>query len=283
MDYATQPNQDFVGFSYGKWHCIRDGHVYRTSDGSRFNTNLIPTLTDKTSDAPGADGQYYFDSFYKNRQFSVSFAFDDLSEEKFFELQKVFNGKEIKDLIFDELPYKAYSAKVTGTPQLKALCFDKDENTRVYKGEGTVQFTCYFPFAHTPNWVWHLSGGKVIAIGADGRLFSSYEKNIYTTKEQWLAASGMLKNETVVTHNRGQLPAPFIVDGASGTVSVAGNSINIPNDSNCTWDSKTGLVYKTDNGKKTAVYYTGNSCATIPVGEPAQANIGTLTFQYLYY
>ena len=94
----------------------------------------------------------------------------------------------------------------------------------------------------------------------------------------------MLKNETAVTHNRGQLPAPFIVDGASGTVSVAGNSINIPNDSNCTWDSKTGLVYKTDNyGKKTAVYYTGNSCATIPVGEPAQTNKGTLTFQYWYY
>jgi hypothetical protein len=50
------PNQDFVGFSYGQWHCIRNGHIYRTSDGSRYNKNLIPALTDKTADIPGADG-----------------------------------------------------------------------------------------------------------------------------------------------------------------------------------------------------------------------------------
>jgi hypothetical protein len=39
---------------------------------------------------------------------------------------------------------------VTGTPQLKTLCFMVGDK-RVYKGEGTIQFTCYCPFAHTPN------------------------------------------------------------------------------------------------------------------------------------
>jgi hypothetical protein len=36
------------------------------------------------------------------------------------------NGKGIHDLVFDECPYKVYSAKVTGTPQLKTICFEED-------------------------------------------------------------------------------------------------------------------------------------------------------------
>jgi hypothetical protein len=31
---------DFIGFSYGHVHSVRDLGIYRTSDGSRFNTNL---------------------------------------------------------------------------------------------------------------------------------------------------------------------------------------------------------------------------------------------------
>jgi hypothetical protein len=78
---------DFIGFSYGKKHLLRDFKIYRTSDGSRFNSNLIPTLTDKTADIPGGDGQYYFRTNYKNRTFTINFAFDSLTEEKIRELR----------------------------------------------------------------------------------------------------------------------------------------------------------------------------------------------------
>jgi hypothetical protein len=74
------PNQDFVGFSFGQWHCIRDGHIYRTSDGSRYNQNLAPAFDDKTQSIPGANGQFYFGTFHKNRSFTINFAFDELSE-----------------------------------------------------------------------------------------------------------------------------------------------------------------------------------------------------------
>jgi hypothetical protein len=47
------------------------------------------------------------------------------------------DGKEIHDLVFDEAPYKVYSAKVTGTPQLKTVCFSENDE-RIYKGEGTI-------------------------------------------------------------------------------------------------------------------------------------------------
>jgi len=37
-----------------------------------------------------------------------------MSKSSFEELSDFFNGKEIADLIFDEAPYKVYSAKITG-------------------------------------------------------------------------------------------------------------------------------------------------------------------------
>jgi hypothetical protein len=39
-------------------------------------------------------------------------------------MRKWLDGKNIHDLIFDETPYKVYSAKVTGSPQLKTVCFN---------------------------------------------------------------------------------------------------------------------------------------------------------------
>lgn len=290
-DFSKQPNQDFVGFSFGKWHCIRDGHVYRTSDGSRYNTNLLPTLTDKTADVPGADGQYYFDTFYKNRSFSISIAFDELSEEDYHNLRKVFNGKEIKDLIFDELPYKAYSAKITGTPSIKALCFDREDGQRVYKGEGTLQFTCYYPFAHTPTWVWYKKeDGTITHKDADGRLLSNYSKEVYDSRDQWAAVSGLNEYTTV---NNGELSAPFIIrytgSLAEGTtINACGLKIVLPEgqpDAGATfvWDSKSGLVYIESDGKKTAIQYTGQSYGSAEPGDGMTANIGTVDYQYWYY
>jgi hypothetical protein len=58
---------DFIGFTYNGKHSIDDFGIYRTSDGSRYNHNLIPQLNDKTADVPGGHGQYYFNSTYKNR------------------------------------------------------------------------------------------------------------------------------------------------------------------------------------------------------------------------
>ena len=58
----------------------------------------------------------------------------------------MFSFKGIQPLIFDEFPYKKYMVKCTQPPQLKYLCFDHLE-FRIYKGEGNVQLTAYYPFA----------------------------------------------------------------------------------------------------------------------------------------
>lgn len=143
---------DYMGFSFGTkadgspMHSSDLG-IVRVSDGSRFNENLLPTMQDKTVQVPGGDGTYYFGSYFTQRQFSVSFAFDSLTEEQMAKLKSHFGDKKIHNLIFDETPYKVWRAKVTGTATLKYIPFAEGVTNRIYKGEGTIQFTCYQPYA----------------------------------------------------------------------------------------------------------------------------------------
>ena len=137
---------DYMGFTYNKLHSSELG-IVRVSDGSRFNENLLPTIQDKTVQVPGGDGTYYFGSYYTQRQFNVSFAFDSLTEQEVAQIKAHFGDKGIHDLIFDETPYKVWSAKVTGTATIKYIPFDEGSTHRLYKGEGSIQFTCYYPFA----------------------------------------------------------------------------------------------------------------------------------------
>ena len=150
---STRPDfrGDYMGFTYNGTHSSDLG-IVRTSDGSRFNENLLPTMQDKTVQIPGGDGTYYFGSYYTQKPFSIPFAFDGLTEEEFQNLKCHFGDKKVHDLIFDEKPDKIYRAKVTGTATIKHIPFDED-GTTVYKGEGTIQFTCYEPFARaaTPS------------------------------------------------------------------------------------------------------------------------------------
>jgi hypothetical protein len=66
-------------------------------------------------------------------------------------LKEVFNGLEVKELIFDECPYKAYLARVSGQPTIKYIPFEGEDGEDIYKGEGTLNFTCYQPYAQTPT------------------------------------------------------------------------------------------------------------------------------------
>lgn len=264
---------DFIGFTYGGKHSIDDFGIYRTSDGSRYNDSLIPPLTDKTADIPGGDGQYYFNSHYKPRQFSIPIAFDSLTEAQYQQVRKWLNGKEIKELVFDERPYRVYSAKVTGTPQLKTICFD-ESGERIYKGEGTIQFTCYYPFAHTPN---------LTKSGKDGRSIDNYLEDDYPTKEQWQLASGLTKHKD--GDNPGDLEAPFVIKTkadltikANERLKVGSLEITILEEAkNLVWDSKTGLVTGKINDVTRVIRTSGRSYGTIPIGGVSPKEIAYYT------
>lgn len=177
--------QDYIGFTYNGKHSIRDLKIYRTSSG-RYDDNITATMTDKTVDVPGGDGQYYFGTTFKNRTFTVAYAFDNLTESDIRLIKQTFSGDGIHELVFDERPYKVWSAKVTGTASMKHLCFEEN-GERVYKGEGSITFTCYYPFARTPKKLWAVKeNGEYALEEKDGRFAGEYDSNIYTNKNEWI-------------------------------------------------------------------------------------------------
>lgn len=293
---------DFMGFTYNGVHSIRDLQVYRVSDGSRYTFDLVPAITDKTMDIPGNDGMYFFNSYHKQRQFSINIAFNHLTETNLRKLRQLFNGKTVGELIFDELPFKAYAAKITGTPTIKAICFDEETSEgsrtleRIYKGEGTIQFTCYLPYAYTPNWCWTIEEGTedhFITMDIDGRLESGYKNNgAYPTFNEWIGAAGLRDSVLKEGHycNYGDVPAPFTVEldnVPAGTEIVVGSN-KITTVSSCSklkWDSRTGLVL----GDNVPIDYVGNSCGAIPADEigvdftTTGGDNATLDYKFWYY
>ena len=207
---------DFIGFSFNE-HRSESLGIVRVSDGSRYNEDLVPTTQDKTVQVPGGDGFYYFGSDYTQRQFSINIAFDELTEKQFRELQQVFGTKELGKLVFDERPYKYYMVK-SSKPQLKYICFGKD-GERIYKGEGTLTFTAYYPFAKSvfkflEKEIEKETGKEVYVL-----------RKTYSNIEEWAEASGMKaqgaldkvpKSPTegvypISVYNAGDLEADFIL------------------------------------------------------------------------
>ena len=220
---------DFIGFSFNE-HRSESLGIVRVSDGSRYNEDLVPTTQDKTVQVPGGDGFYYFGSDYTQRQFSINIAFDELTEKQFRELQQVFGTKELGKLVFDERPYKYYMVK-SSKPQLKYICFGKD-GERIYKGEGTLSFTAYYPFAKSAfkfleKEIEKETGKEVYVL-----------RKTYSNIEEWAEASGMKSQGTldkvpksptegvysISVYNAGDLEADFILkfNGApSNTINIA--------------------------------------------------------------
>lgn len=153
-DFNYTPfDSNFIGFSLYSTrnqyilHSIIDLNIYRVSDGSRYNENLRPTFQDQTSTVQGGDGTYYFGTTFQNRQITLQIAFDNVSEIQRRKLISQMCDKTPKWLILDEMPYKKWLVVPNGTPSIKWVCFNQGPNRRIYKGEGTLQFISYNPYA----------------------------------------------------------------------------------------------------------------------------------------
>lgn len=147
---------DFISFTYNGVHSTELG-IVRTSSSNRYNDQLVPTSQDKTVAVPGGNGTYFFGSNYTQRAITLNIAYDEVTEATLRRMRKVFSADTIHPLIFDDAPYKVYYAKVSGQPQLNYIPFQNYDSDflsgtpRIYKGEGTINFVCYDPFAHCLN------------------------------------------------------------------------------------------------------------------------------------
>jgi len=211
---------DFLGFKFDNKHSS-DLNIVRTSDGDRFEEQIIPEVKDIAVEVPGMDGEYYFGSTYGPRSFDISIAYDHLTQEDFRKLRRIYGCKHIGELIFDEAPYKKYLAKIESPIELSYICFDEQKKEltnfdgiygqttvmrpaegteRIYKGEGKLTFVTYFPFAKS----------------CFKELPSEYENS------DWVISSGILSstdretnnidvniNGTIKVYNAGDAPTGF--------------------------------------------------------------------------
>ena len=194
--------KDFCGFRFGNIH-TEDLHLVVVSSGDRYDKNLLPNPTDYTTEITGSDGNYYFGQTYSTREFQVEVAFDSVDEPTWRKISQLFSNDKLQDLVFDELPYKTYKAKLSSKPEFKVICFtDKNTKERVYKGEGTLNFICYFPYAFGFN--------KYVVRAADYykclqpqniiETHSIYE-NPYKKKERPKQLNGIIKDHYNVKPN----------------------------------------------------------------------------------
>ena len=290
--------QDFYGFQFNGVH-TSDLNIVRVSDGSRYSENLSPVFQDKTVQMLGSDGTLYWESFDTNKAWAIQVAFDELSEMQYRRLRQVFNGKTMGELIFDELPFKAYTAKVQSSPQFKTICFDTPDGARVYKGEGTINFIAYYPYAKSVH--------KFL------NEFNDYE---YDNKAQWAAASGMKPTRasydgtgtTINLYNAGDLEtdwqAFYIINssgsaltsislngGVDGQMVFSSISQKKTNDAYIRINSRTNLIEGCDSSKiPTGSLYNEFLVAgdffKIPLGEStfvSNTDCNEIRYDYLYY
>ena len=235
---------DFIAFSFGDFDSKEVG-VYRTIN-DRHNIELAPPMNDITADVPGGDGQYYFGTFHKPKVFSIDFAFDNLKESDLVTLKKAFHGKELKELCFAERENVVYMAKITGSPATKVIPFDDGSGGTIYKGEGNIQLTAYWPYARDKNPITRkatLSDSSISFTLANNGDLPTHIKIIATTKSF------------------------SKIELADTTINGAGMT---------SWDSKTGIA---KNASGQLVPYSGDGLYQLPIGNTNITITGTVGTQ----
>jgi hypothetical protein len=227
--YSLSNPQPYIGFTYNiktaatadqaavPYHSITDLKIYRTSNGNRYNESITPAMTDKVVDVPGGDGQYYFGTTFKNRTFTIDYAFEALTKTEIDTIKMVFSGDGVHELVFDEdrdengEAQKIWSAKVTGTASMKHLCFE-EEGEDIYKGEGSITFTCYFPYARSENkggfefvpvWTGTPGPSKEYHITNNGDMDAPFTVHLKYTEGSMLDSEGNKRDLTIlygITH-----------------------------------------------------------------------------------
>lgn len=120
---------DFIGFKFNGISNEELG-IVRVSSGDRYDDVLLPEFEDKTIDIPGNDGQYYFNSDFNQKTFTINIAFDSLTEEELRKVKNTFSTKEIVPLVFEDRPYVTYYGKISNPPEFHYVCFDVKDLTK---------------------------------------------------------------------------------------------------------------------------------------------------------
>lgn len=259
----------FLGFTYNGRHSSELG-IVRINTGNRAEMPLSPSFKDSTAEVPGGKGLYYFNTQIQQRQFTINFAYDDLTEEDVRELREWLNPLEQGELIFDEEPYKVYTVKPNTQPKLSYLVFNKEITTetfklyepstvrssgRLYKGEGAIGLTAYYPYAKAPS-----------------KELSYYNSNTkeggFGSQDEWKIAAGFDKEvqlDSLECYNRGDIETPVTLNfkvarDINTNEAVSGNvGIELYSGTTSQIGTRIGYVYMDASKMSINMNYTINS------------------------
>lgn len=283
----------FLGFTYNGRHSSELG-IVRINTGNRAEMPLSPSFKDSTAEVPGGKGLYYFNTQIQQRQFTINFAYDDLTEEDVRELREWLNPLEQGELIFDEEPYKAYTVKPNTQPKLSYLVFNKKITTeafklyepstvkssgRVYKGEGAIGFTAYYPYAKAPS-----------------KELSYYNPNTkeggFGSQEEWKTAAGFDEEvglDSLECYNRGDIETPVtlnfkVAKDINTNEAVSGNvGIELYSGTTSQIGTRIGYVYMDASKMSVNVIYTINSKLELITDENGVARNDIIVASKFFY
>lgn len=283
----------FLGFTYNGRHSSELG-IVRINTGNRAEMPLSPSFKDSTAEVPGGKGLYYFNTQIQQRQFTINFAYDDLTEEDVRELREWLNPLGQGELIFDEEPYKAYIVKPNTQPKLSYLVFNKEITTetfklyepstvkssgRVYKGEGAIGLTAYYPYAKAPS-----------------KKLSYYNSNTkeggFGSQDEWKIAAGFDKEvqlDSLECYNRGNIETPVtlnfkVAKDINTNEAVSGNvGIELYSGTTSQIGTRIGYVYMDASKMSINVIYTINSKLELITDENGVARNDIIVASKFFY
>ena len=257
---------DYTGFTFNGIHTSQLGLV-RVSTGSRYQGNLLPSFQNFTETDGSIDGTYYFGKNNKSKSFNIDLAFDSVTEEELQEISQ-WLSVDIGELIFDELPFKKYYAKVDNSPTIQFIPFN-EKGERIYKGEISFSFVCYDPYGYS------VTKNKADFYESNGNL-----KAQFVNIDEWLGASGIteaanpnkVSSTQWICYNGGTQDADYVLTiGPKSTtttstvidpiISFGGGSLKlgaVPNTSTIILDTYKKAIFIDDkiaNNKITSDYW----------------------------
>lgn len=274
---------EWTGFLFNGRHSSEFG-LTRITSNNRYTANMTPTFSDKVVSVSGANETYYFGSNYQKQTFTIDVAFDDLNAGQFQQIKSWLAADQgIHNLSFDEdISYmadpiesstylKTYRVKIASAPQFKYLTFNKKNNygieETIYKGEATINFVAYFPFAIGPQVSVNCSS-TALTFNNLGDVPSDFKLTVTLatgTSYTLSTASNNAGDRLVITNNLGQGPLTFIYDSAKQLLTTTiGNQVRYSN------DCLSGTEFKIPTGVDQHLYQSS-------------IHATTLTFYPLYY
>lgn len=116
--------------------------VASVSDGSTYDTPILPSFSDNLLEVDGYDGRYYFNTRLTQKDFTYNCFIDNLSAFEFDQLKSWIRPKKIGKLIRPEEPYRYYWVKVSSVDNLGNIPLTHPDTGGVsYTGNFSVTFT----------------------------------------------------------------------------------------------------------------------------------------------